>query len=97
MPGCARREIVRDEEPGIYHCFSRCVHRAFLLGRDPLTGRDLHHRRQWLIERLELLAASFLIDVGFLAILSNHFHLAWVAHLAENLDFFRLFSGRFRR
>jgi hypothetical protein len=28
-----------------------------------------------LIERLELLAANFLIDVGFLAILANHFHL----------------------
>ena len=75
MPGCARREIVRDEVPVIYHCWSRCVRRAFLLGTDPLTGKDYNHRRGWLIERLELLAANFLIDVGFLAILANHFHL----------------------
>ena len=75
MPGCARSEIVRDGEPGVFHCFSRCVRRAFLLGIDPVSKRDLNHRRQWLIERLELLAANFAIDVGFLAILANHFHL----------------------
>ena len=74
MPGCARREIVRDGEPGIYHCFSRCVRRAFLMGRDPLSGKDLNHRRQWLIDRLILLAANFMIDVAFHAILANHFH-----------------------
>ena len=75
MPGCARREIVREGEPGIFHCWSRCVRRAFLLGKDPLTGRDNSHRRDWIIDRLELLAANFAIDVAFLAILSNHFHL----------------------
>ena len=75
MPGCARREIMRDDEPGIFHCWQRCVRRVFLLGIDSLTGKDFNHRRQWMVERLELLAANFVIDVGFLAILSNHFHL----------------------
>ena len=72
MPGCARREIVRDEEPGIFHCWSRCVRRAFLLGTDSLTGKNYDHRRGWLVERLELLAENFAIDVGFFAILTNH-------------------------
>ena len=75
MPGCARREIVRQGQPGIFHVFSQCVRQAFLLGIDPITGRDYNHRRQWLVDRLQLLTANFMIDVGFAAIMSNHFHL----------------------
>ena len=75
MPACARKEIVRDGEPGIYHCWSRCCRRAYLLGKDPLTGKNHSHRRQWVIERLELLVANFVVDVCFLAVLSNHLHL----------------------
>jgi len=75
MPACARKEIVRQGAPGTYHVWSRCVRRAFLLGTDPVTGRDHNHRRDWVIERLKLLVASFAIDVGFVAVLSNHFHL----------------------
>ena len=74
MPACARKEIVRQGKYGIYHCWSRCVRRAFLLGHDKLTGNDYNHRREWIIERLRLLVSNFVIDVGFLAILSNHFH-----------------------
>ena len=75
MPSCARQEIVCPGQPGIFHCWSRCVRRAFLLGKDPLSGKDHNHRREWAIERLQLLVANFAIDVGFLAILSNHLHL----------------------
>jgi hypothetical protein len=46
------------------------VRRAFLLGKDPLTGRDHNHRRQWVLERLELLVANFAIDVACLAVQS---------------------------
>ena len=70
---CAR-EIVREGEPGIYHCWSRCCRRAYLLGTDPLTGKDHNHRRQWVVERLQLLVANFVVDVCFLAVLSNHWH-----------------------
>jgi hypothetical protein len=45
------------------------------MGNDPLSGRDLNHRRDWVLQRLQLLVTSFVIDVGFSAILSNHFHL----------------------
>ena len=74
--GCLRcdREIVREGEPGIYHCWSRCCRRACFLGMDPLTGKDHNHRRQWVVERLQLLVANFVVDVCFLAVLSNHWH-----------------------
>ena len=66
MPACARKEIVRPGEFGIFHVSNRVVRRAFLLGRDPLTGNDYSHRRQWVIQRLERLVANFVIDVCFL-------------------------------
>ena len=75
MAGCARKEIVRPDTEQIFHIWQRCVRRAFLMGKDPLTGIDHSHRRQWLLERLQLLVQCFVIDVGFSAILSNHFHL----------------------
>ena len=59
MPACARKEIVRQGESGIYYAWSRCVRRAFLMGTDPLTGKDYNHRREWVVERLKLLVASF--------------------------------------
>ena len=75
MATCARQEIVRPGIAGIYHCWQRCVRRAYLLGKDPLTGKDHTHRREWFISRLQLLVSCFAIDVCFEAILSNHFHL----------------------
>jgi hypothetical protein len=45
------------------------------LGKDPLTGIDHSHRREWVVDRLKLLVANFAIDVGFLATMSNHLHL----------------------
>ena len=75
VAGCARKEIVSPDSAQIFHLWQRCVRRAYLMGTDPLTGIDHSHRRQWLLERLQLLVACFVIDVGFIAILSNHFHL----------------------
>ena len=75
MAGCARKEIVRPDTAQIFHIWQRCVRRAYLMGKDPLTGIDHSHRRQWLLDRLQLLVQCFVIDVGFTAILSNHFHL----------------------
>ena len=75
MASCARREIIRPGAAGIFHLWQRCVRRAYLLGNDPLTGKDHTHRREWFIQRLQLLVSCFAIDVCFDAILSNHFHL----------------------
>ena len=70
----ARSVIVKDNAEGIYHCISRCVRRAFLCGRDPLTDRNYDHRKKWLRLRLMKLSNIFLIDVCGYAIMDNHFH-----------------------
>lgn len=58
MPGCARREIVHEDEVGVYHCVARCVRRAFLCGDDPLTQQNFDHRKTWIRQRLEDWPAS---------------------------------------
>ena len=74
MPAYARKEIVREGEVGIYHCIARCVRRAFLCGEDRLTGKNFEHRRGWIQERLELLAANFTCDVCGFSAMANHLH-----------------------
>jgi hypothetical protein len=63
MPAYARSHIVPPDEVGVYHCMARCVRRAFLCGVDPLTNHDYDYRKEWIRERLELLASVFAIDI----------------------------------
>ncbi len=74
MPANARKDIVREGEIGTYHCWSRCVQRAFLCGYDPVTERDFDYRRGWIESLLAYLAGVFALDVGNFNILSNHLH-----------------------
>ncbi len=75
MPRPSRSEQFLATEVCIVHTVQRCVRRAFLAGKDPLTGRDFDARREWIRRRLEILAAVFGVDVLTYAILSNHMHL----------------------
>ena len=65
----ARGLLVDPEVTRYYHCISRCVRRAHL------CGEGYEHRKQWMEDRLELLADSFAVAVCGFAILDNHLHL----------------------
>lgn len=64
-----RRVIVDESKPGIYHCISRCVRRAYL------CGDGFEHRRRWMKQRIATLVELMGIDVFSYSILFNHFHM----------------------
>jgi hypothetical protein len=63
-----RAQIVDPREKGLYHCFSRCVRRAFLM------GPEHDHRRAWIEARLEFLCSIFAADDAAHSAMSNHLH-----------------------
>ena len=75
MVAYSRRKLLGRDRKAVYHCWARCVRRAFLWGQDQLTGQDYSHRRDWILTREEQLAGLFAIEVEFHAELSNHLHL----------------------
>ena len=52
----ARSQLVDVGVTRYYHCISRCVRRAFL------CGEGFEHRKQWIEDRLELLARWFAVS-----------------------------------
>lgn len=73
MPRPRSQQVCTSDTP-YYHCMSRCVRRAFLCGQDQ-QGNDYNHRRQWLEDRIRLLASVFSIDICSYAVMSNHYHI----------------------
>ena len=65
----ARAQLVDVTLTRWYHCITRCVRRAFLLGEGD------ENRREWLQNRLEKLAEVFAVSVGGFAVMNNHLHL----------------------
>ena len=64
----ARSQLVDLDVTRYYHCISRCVRRAFL------CGEGFEHRKQWIEDRIELLAASFAVSVCGFSVMDNHLH-----------------------
>ena len=69
-----RHQLVAPGSPGVYHCVSRCVRRAFLCGEDRYSGQSFEHRRQWVEDRLHQLAEVFAVSLWAYAVMSNHLH-----------------------
>jgi len=70
----ARRHLIREGFVSTYHVWSRCVRKAWLLGKDFDSGRDLTHRKAWVKNQLIHLSESFCIEVAGYAVMSNHHH-----------------------
>jgi len=75
MARLARVEVFVSDEVAIVHVLNRTVRRCFLLGNEPVSGKNFDHRKQWMESELQHLAKHFGIDLLCYAILSNHFHL----------------------
>ena len=76
MVAKARRKLKARSRSrrAVFHCTVRCVRRAFLCGRDPVSGNDYSHRRDWILIREEQLAGLFAIEVEFRCEMRNHLH-----------------------
>ena len=72
--GLPRNRYVQEGIEGVYHCFSRCVRRAFLYGYDEYTGKNYSHRKAWIVDRLRELTSIFAIEVCAYDVLDNHYH-----------------------
>ncbi len=64
----ARAHLVDPSVTRWYHCITRCVRRAFLLGEGPSD------RKVWIDKRLEELAQIFSVSVAGFSVLDNHLH-----------------------
>jgi len=64
----ARAHLVDPAVARWYHCITRCVRRAFLLGEGESD------RKLWIDHRLQELAGIFSIAVGGFSVLDNHLH-----------------------
>lgn len=63
-----RKLLVDVQVTRYYHCISRCVRRALL------CGDGFEHRKQWIEDRLQVLAENFALSVCGFAVMDNHLH-----------------------
>ena len=59
----ARSTLIDYQATRYYHTISRCIRRAYLCGKDEVTGKSFEHRRQWLVDRFKFLAESIVVTV----------------------------------
>jgi hypothetical protein len=86
---CMRREeVFSPDEIAIVHITNRVARRCFLMGNDPVTGKNYDHRKRQIEGLFERFAGLFAIDLLTYSILSNHFH----AELRSRPDIVRTWS-----
>ncbi|MCF6287718.1 MAG: transposase [Proteobacteria bacterium] len=70
----ARRDLISLEDTPYYHCYVRCVRRAFICGDDKYSGNNYDHRREWIRDKILSQTETFAIDCCAYAVMSNHYH-----------------------
>ncbi len=70
----ARKQLVSLEDTPYYHCYVRCVRRAFICGDDKYSGNNYDHRRDWIKDKIMSQIDVFAIDCCAYAVMSNHYH-----------------------
>ncbi|WP_372719567.1 transposase [Novipirellula sp.] len=75
MARLARSEVFAPDEIAIAHVTTRTVRRCFLMGDDPISGKNFDHRKDWIEGYLIHYANFFGIDLLAFTLLSNHAHL----------------------
>ena len=66
----SRSRLVDTTVSRWYHCISRCVRRAHLMGTEAAPGR-----KDWIENRLKELDQIFAVSVGGFSLMDNHLHL----------------------
>ena len=59
MARMSRAEVFDPGEVAVGHVFSRTVRRCFLMGDDPVSGKNFDHRKRWIEEYLQQFGAYF--------------------------------------
>ncbi|MFK7738284.1 MAG: hypothetical protein AB8B50_19830 [Pirellulaceae bacterium] len=75
MAQLARVKRFSPDEITCVHVMNRAGRRCFLLGDDPVSGKNFDHRKGWMQGKRKQHAAYFGVDLLGSAILSSHFHL----------------------
>ena len=71
MARMARAEVFAPDEVAVVHVMNRVVRRCYLLGNDPVSGKNYDHRKVMIENQLQRLAGAFGIDLLGFAIMSG--------------------------
>ena len=71
MARLARAAGFSSDEIAVVHVMNRVVRRCFLLGDDPISGKNFDHRKIWIEDQLQIETACFGINLLGFALMSS--------------------------